>query len=103
GAVIAARRRRRRAGGFTLLAAVGFTLLFLLGQWRAWQQLQALGYFIAGNPANSFFYLITAVHGAHLLGGLAALGRTAWCWRSACIDRLALSLQLCARYWHFLL
>ena len=34
------------------------------------------GYFLATNPANSFFYLLTAVHGLHVLGGLVALGRT---------------------------
>ena len=36
----------------------------------------AAGYFVAANPANSFFYLVTAVHGLHVMGGLVALGRT---------------------------
>jgi cytochrome c oxidase subunit 3 len=103
-ALIAGRRRRRRAIGIALLAAGGFALAFLLGQLWAWQQLRALGYFVAGNPANSFFYLVTAVHGAHLLGGLIAWGRTiAAHRRGAAPARLELSLQLCARYWHFLL
>ena len=60
----------------------------------------------AANPANCFFYLITAVHGLHLLGGLVALGtndRQA-CWRGAETGRRSrLSVELCAIYWHFLL
>jgi Heme/copper-type cytochrome/quinol oxidase, subunit 3 len=43
----------------------------------AWQQLNAAGYFLAANPANAFFYLLTGVHGLHLLGGLVALALTA--------------------------
>src|SRR6202162_1058381 len=49
---------------------------FLVGQLLAWQQLPVAGYFVASNPANSFFYLIPAAHGLHLMGGLVALGRT---------------------------
>jgi cytochrome c oxidase subunit III len=66
--------------------------------------LVAAGYFVASNPANSFFYVITAVHGLHLLGGLVALGRTiALVWGGAEPDRARLHVELCAAYWHFLL
>jgi cytochrome c oxidase subunit 3 len=56
-----------RAG---LIGAGVFTFLFLAGQLWAWQQLNAAGYFLASDPAASFFYLLTALHGLHLLGGL---------------------------------
>jgi cytochrome c oxidase subunit 3 len=79
-------------------------LAFLAGQLIAWQQLAAAGYFLASNPANSFFYLITAIHGAHLLGGLVALGRTvAKVQRGVEVDKVRPSVELCALYWHFLL
>ena len=55
-----------------LLAGGVSALVFLVGQLLAWQQLRVAGYFVASNPANSFFYLITAVHGLHLAGGLVA-------------------------------
>jgi cytochrome c oxidase subunit 3 len=59
---------------------------------------------VASNPANSFFYLLTAVHGLHLTGGLVALGRTsAKVWRGTEIADMRLSVELCAIYWHFLL
>ena len=59
-----------------LVAGGAFTFLFLLGQLYVSQQLVAQGYYAATNPANGFFYLLTAVHAVHLLGGLVAWGRT---------------------------
>ncbi len=90
-----------RAG---LLAGGIFAFAFLVGQFLAWQQLAALGYFAATNPANAFFYVITALHGLHLLGGLVAWGRTtAKVRRGFEVDQVRLSVELCAVYWHFLL
>ena len=81
-----------------------FAFAFLVGQLLAWRQLIDLGYFVAANPANAFFYLITALHGLHLLGGLVAWARTsAKVRRGVALDRLRLSVELCAIYWHFLL
>jgi cytochrome c oxidase subunit III len=91
-----------RAG---LLAGAGLTSAFLVGQLLAWWQLTAAGYFAASNPANAFFYLLTAVHGLHLLGGMVALGRTALrAWNAGLeLEQVRLSVGLCATYWHFLL
>src|SRR6266568_1584560 len=62
------------------------------------------GVFPGVQSSNSFFYLITAMHGLHLMGGLVALGRTtAKVWRGAEMTRVRLSVELCAIYWHFLL
>ncbi len=77
---------------------------FLLGQLWAWKDLIAEGYYAASNAANAFFFLLTAIHGLHLLGGLVALARTIdKAWRP--VDRSALqtSVELCTIYWHFLL
>ena len=77
---------------------------FLIGQLLAWRQLSGAGYFLASNPANSFFYLITAVHGLHLAGGLVAVGRTtARVCDGVALTKVRLSVELCAIYWHFLL
>ena len=87
-----------------LLAGGASAVMFLVGQLLAWHQLREAGYFVASNPANSFFYLITAAHGLHLAGGLVALGRTiAKVWHGVEMVRLRLSVELCAIYWHFLL
>lgn len=87
-----------------LLAGGVFAFAFLIGQVLASRQLTALGYFAAANPAIAFFYLLTAVHGLHLLGGLVAWGRTsAKVWRGYAAVDVRLSVELCAVYWHFLL
>jgi len=87
-----------------LLAGGAFTVLFLLGQLVAWQQLSTSGYFITGNPANAFFYLLTALHGLHLLGGMWVWGRTtARVLKGADVENVRLSVELCTVYWHYLL
>ena len=87
-----------------LLLGGGFAFAFLVGQLVAWRQLIDLGYFAATNPANAFFYLVTALHGLHLLGGLVAWARTsAKLRRGVALDKLRLSVELCTIYWHFLL
>jgi len=72
---------------------------FLAAQWWSWQALQAAGVTAQGNPAGSFFYLLTAMHGLHVLGGLIAWAVTT---RADAADA-AWRIRLCARYWHFLL
>ena len=98
--------RRGGAGSASAGVYAGgvFAAFFLVGQLVAWRQLDALGYYVASNPANTFFYLLSALHGAHLLGGLVAWGRTAGKLRH--IENtieLRPEIELCALYWHFLL
>lgn len=103
-AQVAARRGRIEDVRDGLIAGGLFAFTFLVGQLFVWQQLNAAGYFLAANPANAFFYLLTGLHGLHLLGGLVALGRTAdKVWRGFEVNQVRLSVQLCAVYWHFLL
>jgi cytochrome c oxidase subunit III len=102
---VVAARRFDIDGVRTGLTATGvLTFAFLIGQLVVWQQLKDAGFFLATNPANGFFYLLTAVHGLHLLGGLVAGGRTAVkVWRGVEVANVRLSVELCAIYWHFLL
>lgn len=98
------RRRRVEDAKAGLLAAGGFAVIFLLGQLWAWQELSATIGFDIRNPAIAFFYLITALHGLHLMGGLVAWGRTtAELWQGTDPGRTELAVRLCAIYWHFLL
>jgi cytochrome c oxidase subunit 3 len=99
----AARRGERDAVASGLLLGGGLGLLFLVGQLLAWRELAGAGYVPASNPADAFFYLITAVHGLHLFGGLVALARARSALRRATLAKLRLSVELCAAYWHFLL
>jgi cytochrome c oxidase subunit 3 len=90
----------RRALALGTAAGLGF----LGGQLWVWHTLAAAGHVLAANPANSFFYLLTALHGLHLAGGLVALARTAAPSLHGRVDaRAARNVALCSRYWHFLL
>jgi cytochrome c oxidase subunit 3 len=103
-AQVAARYEDRDVVIAGLLAGGVSAVTFLAGQLLAWQELRNAGYFLTANPANSFFYLITGLHGLHLLGGLVALGRTiAKAFGGLALPQLRLSLELCTTYWHFLL
>ncbi|RWH82114.1 MAG: cytochrome-c oxidase [Mesorhizobium sp.] len=103
-ASVAARRGQIDTVRLGLVTAGLTALAFLVGQLVAWRELTADGYLLTANPANSFFYLITGMHGLHILGGLVALSRTiAGAWNGTRPERLRLSVELCAMYWHFLL
>lgn len=103
-AEMAADRGEQERAKTALLAGGAFALAFLAGQLWAWRELAALGFFAAENPANAFFYLLTGAHALHLIGGLAALGRTAgMAWNEGDTESFRASLNLCAIYWHFLL
>lgn len=81
-----------------------FAFAFLGGQYMAWLELRAAGFYAVTNPANAFFYLITAMHGLHMLGGLVAWGRSASrLWQGIDVTEVKLGVELCAAYWHFLL
>jgi cytochrome c oxidase subunit 3 len=80
-----------------------FSAAFLSGQYSVWQQLSNNGYYISGNPANSFFYLLTGIHSLHLLGGVIALLRVMLHFRkNVNLSLLSKNIQLCATYWHYL-
>lgn len=88
-----------------LFAAGLLTAAFLIGQMVAWRQLRVSEVFSPQNPAVAFFYVLTAVHGLHLLGGLFVWTRTLA--RSLQKDiepiDLRLSVELTTVYWHYLL
>jgi len=96
---------RLDVSGFRKLWAVttGLGALFLIGQLVAWRQLVAQGVFMASNPASSFFYIFTAAHGVHLLGGVGALVyvlvRKFDNKRSIALPTAA---EVASYYWHFM-
>jgi cytochrome c oxidase subunit 3 len=88
-----------------LLVGGLLTVAFLAGQFLAWRQLSSAKVFDPTNPSIAFFYLLTAVHGLHLFGGLVVWARTLLRMRkreTELID-VRLSVELCTTYWHYLL
>jgi cytochrome c oxidase subunit 3 len=75
-------------------------VLFLAGQFIAWRQLAREGVFLVTNPSSSFFYVLTAAHGLHLLGGILALVYVSRRnWQRARITQ-ATATDVASIYWH---
>src|SRR5262245_60719 len=85
-------RRKDRRGWLHLTTVLG--IAFLAGQLVAWRELAAQGIYVSTNPGASFFYVLTAAHGVHLVGGVLGLlyaGR-----------RRGNALGVATTYWHFM-
>ena len=85
---------RRRSNRTWLLATFALGLTFITVQVAACRQLSAAGLYLSTSPHSSFFYLFTALHGLHILGGMAAL---TWL---ICSRSTAARINVLALYWH---
>ena len=76
---------------------------FLAGQMLAWLQLVDAGVYVGTSPSSSFFYVLTATHGIHLLGGVMALLYISWKirWKTSKTS-IATILGVTSLYWHFM-
>ncbi len=102
-AVRAVRNSRAQTGLFMLITTLILGCGFAVTQYLSWQQLTAQGIHFVGNPSGSFFYVISGLHLAHLVGGLIFL--------IFAVIKVHLKkyspaqmtgLNNCANYWHFL-
>jgi cytochrome c oxidase subunit 3 len=103
GAVIpgVAVEERGRISWLALTVVLGLSFLTL--QWMAWRELAASGFYVATSPSSSFVYLLTGMHGVHLLGGVVALlvAGAAALLRRPVSSRLVI-LDVTGWYWHFM-
>lgn len=82
-------------------AALG--VMFVAGQLAAWRQLASQGVYLATNPSSAFFYILTATHGIHLVGGMVALTYLALrMLRGEFGPNRRSALKATAVYWHFM-
>jgi cytochrome c oxidase subunit III len=84
-------------------ATLALGLLFLAGQALAWKQLTAQGFAFDrwSTPASYFFYVITGLHAAHLILGIAALifclSALGWLKR---VEYRQIAVDSTAWFWH---
>jgi cytochrome c oxidase subunit III len=93
--------RERKFPWLALTIVLG--LCFLAGQWLAWSDLAARGFYVATGPSSSFVYLLTGAHAVHLLGGILALlaaGVSVVLNRPLASRRIVVDVT--AWYWHFM-
>jgi cytochrome c oxidase subunit 3 len=83
-----------------LVITLALGLLFVAGQYLAWLQLKGAGLYLATNPNSSFFYVFTAVHALHVLGGLCGLVYVMSKLRRSILRQSTFAAA--AQYWHFM-
>jgi cytochrome c oxidase subunit III len=84
------------------LAATTLGVLFLVGQLAAWRQFVLAGFYMSTNQASSFFYILTGLHGLHLLGGICALLYVSFRkFEKAKVSR-SVAAEVVSYYWHFM-
>jgi cytochrome c oxidase subunit III len=93
--------RSRTAPRFWLWVTLLLGIVFVAGQYVAWLKLRAQGLYLATNPNSAFFYVLTAMHALHVLGGLAGLGRVLHKLRAPVALRRS-TLDATSYYWHFM-
>ena len=87
-----------------LIASFLLGILFIVFQYQGWLDMTAIGVELTGNPSGSFVYVISAVHAAHILGGLAALTVAlvqAFSLKYRVTPKRKLRFELTLIYWHF--
>jgi cytochrome c oxidase subunit 3 len=83
-------------GGFLGLA-------FLVGQLAAWRQLVNEGVYLPSTLQSGFFYILTGLHGLHLLGGVIGLSYVlVRAFKNHLTAFTYEPLKLCAVYWHMM-
>ena len=99
--LVAPARNANQISWLAVTAVLG--LYFLGGQWMAWRLLAASGFYVATSPSSSFVYLLTGMHGLHLLGGICALlfAGAAFLARRSAGSQLIL-VDVSGWYWHFM-
>ena len=88
--------------GIIITAILG--LIFVVMQYYGWNALYNIGLPLDGNPSGSFFYVISGVHAAHVLGGVAALGVATYHAMTLpfqVTEQRKLRFSLVVQYWHF--
>jgi len=88
----------------TLLTITGLLgIAFLIGQFYGWVQLVSSKIYFVGNPSESFVYVLSGLHGLHLVSGVIFL---AVVWRKSALGKLVsgnlAQFEMCMTYWHFL-
>ena len=77
-------------------------MIFLAGQVIAWRLLAAEGVYMSSRLSSSFFYVFTALHAVHLLGGVCALFYVGLRnFEAARVSRFV-AAEVTSYYWHFM-
>jgi cytochrome c oxidase subunit 3 len=100
-------RERQKSAKQWLLATTVLGGMFISSQILLWFQLVREGVYMQSNPYAGFFYILTAVHALHVIGGICALGYIVLrAWYETNSEEELLRRKTTATvvgwYWHFM-
>lgn len=87
-----------------LVLSLVLGVLFVYMQYSGWLSMTGNGVFLDGNPSGSFVYVISGLHAAHVLGGIAAILLAvlqSMVFKDKVDQSRLVRLNLTTRYWHF--
>ncbi|MTI27458.1 cytochrome c oxidase subunit 3 [Fulvivirga kasyanovii] len=78
-------------------------VLFLVGQFYVWGALVDSEVYLVGNPSGSFLYVLSGLHGLHIVSGVIFLIIVLISTFKYKVHSKSLNqIQMCTTYWHFL-
>ena len=97
--------RKNNAGRVKLMVLITSVLgvAFLVGQFKAWGALVQNSVYFIGNPSGSFLYVLTGLHGLHIISAvifLLIVLNSAY--RNRIHSKNMAQMEMCTTYWHFL-
>lgn len=102
-AYISAKRDKPEQVKLALAITTVLGILFLVGQVKAWGQMVDANVYFTGNPAGSFLYIFTGIHGLHLVSGVIYLiYMLISSFRYKVHSKNMLNMEMSATWWHFL-
>ena len=102
-ALIAAKRNLIKMIRLALGVTFALGSAFLVGQYLAWGDLVDQGVYFVGNPAGSFLYVLTGIHGLHLISAVIFLIVVLFAaFQYKIHSKSLVQIEICTTYWHFL-
>ncbi len=102
-AYIAAKRDNLESIKIAISITVLLAVLFLVGQLYIWGLLVDENVFLVGNPSGSFLYILSGLHGLHIVSGIIfliiVLNST---FKYKTHSKNLAQIEMCTTYWHFL-
>ena len=106
-AYLAARKNKAELVKVLVGATLSLGIVFLIGQWMAWQEMISQNVFLvnvnASGVSGSFVYVLSGLHGAHIISGIVFLAIVlVSAYRQKVHASNLLQIEMCTTYWHFL-
>lgn len=98
------RNGKERLYKIGLPVALVLGIVFIILQYQGWLELYDIGVLLDGNPSGSFFYLISGIHAAHVIGGIFAITVAtmhAFTLSFRPTEKRRRRFQIVLHYWHF--